>query len=84
MKKKAEITVDTKKCTGCLVCALHCSYTKQGLFNPMKAYIRISTCLDEPNKVFFTNDCDSCGICAHFCPYGCLGIGKKETYVKRA
>lgn len=76
MKKKAKITIDQKKCTGCLVCALHCSDTKLGLFNPMKAYIRVSTSLDIPNAVSFTDDCDSCGICAHFCPYDCLGLGE--------
>jgi hypothetical protein len=32
--------------------------------------------LDTANEISFTIECDSCGICAHFCPYGCLGLGK--------
>lgn len=35
----AEIEVAEKKCSGCEVCQLWCSFTFQGSFNPLKAYI---------------------------------------------
>ena len=38
----------------------------------MKAYIKVATYLDKSNKISFTNECDSCGICVHFCPVDAL------------
>jgi len=78
MKKKNVITVNSEKCTCCLVCTMHCSHLKQGVYNPVKAYIRISNCQETPSEVSFTDDCDGCGICAHYCPYGCLVLMKHE------
>ncbi len=67
--------IDTSKCTGCNACELHCSYAKVGnkdAFNAKKAFIEITTNLDKPNEIVFTDECDGCGICAFFCPYGAL------------
>ncbi len=35
------LIVDTDKCTGCKVCELICSMTKENEFNPSKSYIRV-------------------------------------------
>jgi ferredoxin len=66
------IIVDTSKCTSCLTCSLYCSFVVQGIFNPMKAQVRVRTSLEEANSISFTDDCDNCGICARYCPYGAL------------
>jgi len=73
---------DPEKCTGCLACELHCSFAKLGTktFNPKKAYIQITTHLDRPNEIHFTEECDGCDICAYFCPYAAL-IHKKGKVV---
>ncbi len=56
---------DPSKCTGCLVCEMHCSFAKLGdyRFNPEKAYVRITPHLDRPNEIHFTEECDGCNIC---------------------
>jgi len=78
MSSKFQIIVDNNKCVGCLACALHCSFSRQGLFNPFNAYIRISTPIDRANDISFTDDCDNCGICARYCPYGALVLEKES------
>ena len=77
MKGKVEIKINSQYCTGCLTCALQCSF-KDGQFNPMKANIRIVTFYEKPNEIEFTDDCDHCGICARSCPYGALEIIKDD------
>ena len=76
MGSKFKIDINSTKCTGCLTCALHCSFARLGCFNPMKAYIRISTFFDKPNLITFTDECDNCGICARNCPYDALILEK--------
>lgn len=77
MPSKLNIQVDNTKCTGCLTCALHCSYTKLDLFNPMNAYIRVCKHYEQPNSISFTEDCDRCGVCVRHCAYGAL-VAEKE------
>ena len=79
MGSKFKIIVDNGRCTGCLTCALECSFAKQNAFNPMTAYIRISCPMDRLNVIYFTDDCDSCGICARRCPYGALILDKDSA-----
>ena len=76
--KSKRIVAEEANCVGCLTCTLHCSLTKLGLFNPMKAYIKVSVPLDKPNLISFTEDCDDCGVCAEFCPYNALSIEKNN------
>lgn len=76
MKIKNKIVTNNINCVGCLTCALHCSLTKQGIFNPMKAYIRIDSSAYILNIISFAEDCDGCGICVNFCPYNALAIEK--------
>ena len=66
------ITVDARKCVGCLTCCFYCSLVHQGLFSPMRAYVKVLNSYEEPNTIFFTDDCDDCGTCALYCPYGAL------------
>jgi len=73
------ITVDASKCVGCLTCCSSCSLVHLGLFSPMRAYLRVSNPYKEPTSIFFTDDCDDCGVCALYCPYGAL---RRETEIR--
>ena len=70
---------DASKCTGCLICELRCSLRFEKAFNPARAAIVIRRQTDCVNEytVSFTDQCDSCGICARYCPYGALTQEKK-------
>ncbi|MDY6918375.1 MAG: 4Fe-4S binding protein [Chloroflexota bacterium] len=43
-------------------------------FNPSKARIRVRRLVgaDTEYEISFTGECDNCGICARYCPYGAL------------
>ncbi|MDY6834880.1 MAG: hypothetical protein SVY53_08810 [Chloroflexota bacterium] len=50
-------------------------FTKGGnTFNPVKARVRIRRLVgaDTEYAISFTEECDNCGICARWCPYGAL------------
>jgi len=73
------IFADPAKCAGCLVCELRCSLRLEGGFSPGKARIKIRRLVGEDTEysVSFTDECDLCGICARYCPYGTLTREKK-------
>ena len=73
-KKGRPIRVDLSQCVGCLICELRCSFRFERAFNPSKAAIKILRKNNDENKfnIVFTEQCDNCGICARFCPYGAL------------
>jgi len=75
------ITADASKCTGCLICELRCSLRFEKAFNPARAAIVIRRLVDAANEytISFTDQCDCCGICARYCPYGAL---TQETKVR--
>jgi formate hydrogenlyase subunit 6/NADH:ubiquinone oxidoreductase subunit I len=76
---KGKIMFDSTKCVGCLVCALVCSFIKENSFNPMVAYIKISTKFNGPNTISFARFCDNCGVCTQFCAYDALKIKRNSS-----
>lgn len=74
-ERTSRILVYPQKCVGCLICQLQCSFNKAGVFNPSVAEVVISWVDDEP-RIAFTDNCDKCGLCARFCPYGALVLVK--------
>lgn len=76
---KFEIMVETEKCTGCLICGLRCSLRFEKTFNPMKSQIIIISYFDRDNEISFKDECDHCGTCARYCPYGALILKEKEA-----
>jgi len=76
------IYADASKCAGCMTCALRCSFRLHGTFNFAAARIQVRRLVNQANEfeITFTEECDNCGICARYCPYGALTrhrIGKE-------
>ena len=78
-RKGLPISADASKCTGCLICELHCSLRFEKAFNLAKAAIIIRRRVQTANEydISFTERCDNCGICARYCCYGALTQEKK-------
>ena len=79
------IVVDAEKCTGCRICELICSITKQREYNPRKSYIRVL--FNNEFGVYIPvlkTDCDFCGRCVEWCPTKALKItNSKEAAIIR-
>jgi Fe-S-cluster-containing hydrogenase component 2 len=71
MKEKSKILVDATKCAQCLLCQLMCSFTHTKTFNISKSRIVIDIAR---RTIVFSEECNSCGTCAHYCAYGALTI----------
>ena len=80
--------LNADECTGCRVCELTCSMTKQGEFNPKKSYIRVLA-----NKDFgvylpvLKTECDFCGKCVEWCPEQALkisGLGEAAIMMRKS
>ena len=77
------VHADASKCAGCMTCVLHCSFKLDGMFNLSAARIRIRRLVGQASEfdITFTDECDNCGICVRYCPYGALTrekVGKGE------
>lgn len=81
MSHPKEITADVQACSGCLRCALACSYfvSPGKMFNLSKSKITIVPSWDQTHfEIDFTEDCTSCGICVKYCEFGALSSHSKE------
>ena len=72
---------DPARCTGCLICELRCSLRFEKAFNPSKARIRVRRLVAAENEyeISFSEDCDNCGLCVRYCPYGALSQEKRQS-----
>jgi len=68
------ITVDASQCAGCMTCVLRCSFRVDGTFDLATSRIQITRLVNHANEfeIAFTDECDACGICVRYCPYGAL------------
>ena len=76
------IHADASRCAGCMTCMLRCSFRIDNTFNLAAARIQVRRLISQANEfeISFTDECDSCGICVKYCPYGALTrqkIGKE-------
>ncbi|MBW1672561.1 MAG: FAD-dependent oxidoreductase [Deltaproteobacteria bacterium] len=74
------VVIDVNQCCGCFICELRCSMRKVGEFNLGKANIEVRRQVDKEYEfsVSLTEECDNCGLCVRYCPYGTLTRGKGE------
>ncbi len=77
---KREIRADQEQCRKCLICQLVCSTRHESSFNPSKARIKIGATVKRDgkyiNEISFSDNCDGCGLCVTYCPYGALSASK--------
>ncbi|MFH1087718.1 MAG: FAD-dependent oxidoreductase, partial [Chloroflexota bacterium] len=80
------IRVDTNRCLGCLTCAMYCSLRVSGVFNPLKAAVRVWRYgpgnHEYEMSVGFTRECVDCGLCARYCPYGAITREIDRAYLE--
>jgi len=73
--KTARILTSPDKCTGCLRCALACSFcvSPERTFDLSKSMIMVVPTLDQKQfEIAFTGECTNCGICIKYCEFGAL------------
>jgi len=71
------IIIDAENCTGCLSCVMRCSLRFGDAFSPAAAKLVVIPFSDEKlNMIMFTDECDTCGICARYCPHNALYRGE--------
>lgn len=75
MNENIKIRVDAHKCAQCLLCQLMCSFTHTKSFNIFKSRINIDIAT---RAIEFSEECENCAICAHYCAYGALMIEKQR------
>jgi Fe-S-cluster-containing hydrogenase component 2 len=75
MNEKNKIVVDVHKCAQCLLCQLICSFTYTESFNISKSKINIDIAR---RTISFSEGCNNCGICTHYCAYGALIIENQK------
>ncbi len=68
------VICDASKCSGCMTCMLRCSFRGDGAFNLATSRIQVKRLVNNPNEfeITFNDECDTCGICVRYCPYGAL------------
>lgn len=78
--ENTKIIANAENCAGCLSCQLICSLTYQKEFNPARAYIQVEYLgrTGNDNLIYFTDDCNECGLCAQYCNYDALIAKDKE------
>jgi formate dehydrogenase beta subunit len=77
------ISINAKECTGCLTCVMRCSLRFEKSFSPAASKISVISYADEKvNEIFFSAGCDTCGICARYCPHDALYRGERKTETK--
>ena len=79
MGKRVKIVADEHECRRCLTCQLVCSLSHEYVLNPSRSRIKIGETFEQGGDfitpIEFSDECDECGLCVTFCPYGSLSRG---------
>jgi len=73
-RNSREIIAHPEKCSGCMICALICSWTFTGAFNPFESRILINYPGDVQRSIVFTRECNNCGVCVEYCNFDALEV----------
>ncbi|MFC1944399.1 4Fe-4S binding protein [Chloroflexota bacterium] len=75
MTHTGEISVVATQCSGCLCCALACSFftSPQKEFNPSQSKIQVTPAeIDGQFDIHISEECTLCGICIDYCEFDVL------------
>ncbi len=74
MTNLTRIAVVPERCSGCLRCALACSFHESAppTFNVSRSRIQVSPDRDGGFEIAFSEDCVLCGRCIDHCEFGVL------------
>ncbi len=72
--RSKEVKAYPEKCAGCMNCALACSWTFTGKFNPLNSRILINWPGDTQRSIIFTRECNDCGVCVDYCNFDALEV----------
>ena len=75
-----EILVDPEQCSGCLRCALACSFftSPEREFNLSQSKITVLPGWEQGEfEITLSEECTSCGICVKYCEFGALSQDKE-------
>ncbi|MEW5933683.1 MAG: 4Fe-4S binding protein [Bacillota bacterium] len=78
MKK---ITVAQEKCTGCQMCMLACAAAREGVFNPLRATLRVEKPYTYAGPEVRFSACDGCLTCQEVCPTEAIGVRDGHLYL---
>ena len=70
-----------KNCTGCQLCQLACSAAHEGVFNPLKARLKITHDYRENDIHIKATRCTFCKTCEEVCPQGAISNNGKWMIV---
>lgn len=79
----AGISISPKDCSGCLRCALACSFftSAERAFNLSKSKIMVVPDWDQGQfEITLSDECTGCGICIQYCQFGVLSQGKEVSH----
>ena len=75
-----EILVDPEHCSGCLRCALACSFftSPEREFNLSQSKITVVPGWEQGQfEIRLSEECTGCGICVKYCEFGALSQGQE-------
>jgi anaerobic carbon-monoxide dehydrogenase iron sulfur subunit len=75
------LILDEKKCNGCKICELACSSTHQGVFNPVKAHLKIVVVGKKIVRKKQLRACTLCLSCVNSCPVEAISFNGKWLVV---
>jgi len=78
------ITIEPESCTSCLTCVQRCSLRFGDNFSQVWAKLLVVPLTEEVNEIIFTDECDTCGICARYCPHDALYRGERRPVEVKA
>ena len=73
-----EILVDPEQCSGCLRCALACSFftSPERTFSLSQSKITVVPGWEQGQfEIRLSEECTGCGICVKYCEFGALSQG---------
>jgi Fe-S-cluster-containing hydrogenase component 2 len=75
MARTAEISIAAERCSGCMRCALACSFftSRERVFNLSKSKIIVMPGWEQGQfEITLSEECTRCGICIPYCEFGVL------------